>query len=49
MSRRPAAVAVSEASEAFFAALISAAKENCECKTCKILKKLADSIIEKYA
>jgi len=37
-----------EASEAFFAALLAAQSSNCDCKTCKILRKLAESILAKY-
>jgi hypothetical protein len=48
MSSRRATIAAPEASEAFFAALIAASREDCDCKTCKILKKLADSIVSKY-
>jgi len=37
-----------EASQAFFAALLNAATSQCECKTCKILKKLAQKLAAKY-
>jgi hypothetical protein len=46
--RRAASMELSEASEAFFAALLAAQSQNCSCKTCRILRKLAENILAKY-
>jgi len=48
MSSKKAPLEVSEASEAFFAALLAAQSSQCECPTCKILRKLAQGILSKY-
>ena len=47
MSKKPS-LELTEASEAFFAALLAAQSSNCDCKTCKILRKLAQSVLSKY-
>jgi len=47
-SRATPPAPISDASQAFFAALLSASMGDCNCKTCRILRKLAKDILDQY-